>query len=82
MRIWDAIERSSANESIELLSDGMCVAFNPKGHEVAVATLNGQIHIIDVKTSSQIGTIEGRRDLGSGISDTDLISAKKNLASK
>ncbi|XP_044757310.1 periodic tryptophan protein 2 homolog [Coccinella septempunctata] len=82
MRIWDAIEKSSANESIQLASDGMCVVFNPKGHEVAVATLNGQIHIFDVKTALQTGTIEGRRDLGSGKSDTDLISAKKNLEAK
>ncbi|XP_045467818.1 periodic tryptophan protein 2 homolog [Harmonia axyridis] len=82
LRIWEAIEKGSANESIELTSDGMCIVFNPKGHEVAVATLNGQIHFFDVKTSSQTGTIDGRLDLGSGRSETDLITAKKSLEAK
>lgn len=38
--------------------------------------------MFNVKTSQQIGSIEGRNDLGSGVSKTDLITAKKNLQAK
>lgn len=82
LRIWDAIEKGSAHETIELVADGMFVAFNPNGTEVAVATLDGHISVFNVKTASQVITIEGRNDLGSGRSDTDLITAKKNLEAK
>ena len=47
-----------------------------------MATLNGQISFFDAKSSAQTGTIEGRADLGSGRSDTDLITAKKSLQGK
>jgi len=35
-----------------------------------------------VRTSTQVASIEGRNDLGSGRTDTDLITAKKNLQAK
>lgn len=44
--------------------------------------MDGQISFFDCKTSDQTGSIEGRKDLGSGRSDTDLITAKKNLEGK
>lgn len=61
---------------------GLCVAFRPDGKEVVVATLDGQLLFFDVRTSTQVGSIEGRNDLGSGRKDTDLITAKKNLQAK
>ncbi|KAF2898642.1 hypothetical protein ILUMI_07536 [Ignelater luminosus] len=82
LRIWNAIEKGSAHESIELTADGLCVAFKPDSQEVAVATLDGQISLFNVHTSSQISSIEGRNDLGSGKSDTNLIGAKKVLQAK
>lgn len=82
MRIWDAIEKGSAHETIELIADGLSVVFKPNGQEIAVATLDGQIAIFDVKTSAQLATIEGKNDIGSGRSDTDLVTAKKNLQAK
>lgn len=82
LRIWDAIEKGSAHETIELLSDGLCVVFKPDGQEVAVSTLDGQITIFDVKTATQVASIEGRNDLGSGRTDTDLITARKSLEAK
>jgi len=60
----------------------LCVAFRPDGKEVVVATLDGQLLFFDVRTSAQVASIEGRNDLGSGRSDTDLITAKKNLQAK
>lgn len=82
LRIWDAIEKGSAHETVELLSDGLCVAFKPNGLEVAVASLDGQISIFNIKTATQVASIGGRNDLGSGRSDTDLITAKKTLQAK
>ncbi|KAK9700457.1 WD domain, G-beta repeat [Popillia japonica] len=82
LKIWDAIEKGSAHETIELLSDGLCVAFNPNGQEVAVGTLDSQITVFNVRTAQQMANIEGRNDLGSGRSDTDLITAKQTLKAK
>lgn len=50
--------------------------------QIAVATLNGHIQFFNVITSEQTGLIEGRADLGQNISETDLISAKKNSENK
>ncbi|RZC43013.1 periodic tryptophan protein 2 -like protein, partial [Asbolus verrucosus] len=82
LRVWDAIEKGSAHETIELPADGLCAVFKPNGQDVAVATLDGQILVFNVKTSTQVASIEGRNDLGSGRSDTDLITAKKTLQAK
>lgn len=82
LRIWEAIEKGSAHETINLTADGLCVAFKPNGLEVAVAMLDGQILSFDIKTAQQTCSIEGRNDLGSGRSDTDLITAKKSLQAK
>ena len=44
---------------------------------MSVATLAGQIQTFEVRTGSQIGTIDGKKDLGAGRADTDKITAKK-----
>jgi len=67
---------------LDLYYLGLCVAFRPDGKEVVVATLDGQLLFFDVRTSTQVASIEGRNDLGSGRTDTDLITAKKNLQAK
>lgn len=82
LRLWNAIENDSKNETIQLTADALCVVYRPDGEEVAVSTLDGQIHFFDCKTSTQTGSIEGKKDLGSGRSDTDLVSAKKSMEGK
>jgi len=82
LKLWNAVESGSSHETIELTADGLCVTYKPDGEEVAVATLDGQITFFHCKTSQQVGSIEGRNDLGSGRSDTDLITAKKSLQGK
>lgn len=82
LKIWEALEKGSAHETIELTSDGLCVAFKPNGLEVAAATLDGQILTFDIKTATQTSFMEGRYDLGSGRLETDLITAKQNLQAK
>nr|CAD7266533.1 unnamed protein product [Timema shepardi] len=65
--------------AITSLSSGLCVTYKPDGEEVAVATLDGQITFFNCKTSTQSSSIEGRNDLGSGRSETDLVTAKQSL---
>ena len=48
----------------------------PDGHEVAVATLDGQLTFWDISTAVQLNCIEGRKDLGSGRKATDRMTAK------
>ncbi|XP_037945093.1 periodic tryptophan protein 2 homolog [Teleopsis dalmanni] len=81
-KIWNCLEDNSKHETIDILSDVTCVAFNPNGEDIAVAALSGNIMIFNVKSASQVSSIEGRNDLGAGRSETDLITAKKNLKGK
>ncbi|KAH8413779.1 hypothetical protein KR222_008085, partial [Zaprionus bogoriensis] len=81
VKIWNCLESNSEHETIEALSDVTSVAFSPSGEEIAVATLVGNIIIFDVKSATQVITIEGRNDLGSGRLETDIITAKKNALS-
>lgn len=82
IRIWNCLETSGDHETIEVMSDVKAVAFKPDGEEVAVAAINGNIQIFNVKNSNQTGAIEGRNDLGSGMSEADLVTAKKNKENK
>lgn len=82
LRLWNAIDSGSKYESIQLTADALCVVFRPDGKEIAVATLDGQIAFFNTDTSTQTGNIEGRKDLGSGRSTNDLITAKKSLEGK
>lgn len=82
VKIWDCLETSSSHESIETLSDVVCVAFKPDGEAVAVATLNATISIFNVKTAQQLQSIECRHDVGISKQDSDIISAKKNAEAK
>uniref|UniRef100_A0A1B0FLN1 Small-subunit processome Utp12 domain-containing protein n=1 Tax=Glossina morsitans morsitans TaxID=37546 RepID=A0A1B0FLN1_GLOMM len=78
IKIWNCLETKSEHETIDLLHDVTCVCFNPNGEHVAVATLNAGITVFDVKTATQISSIEGRKDLASGRLETDIITAKRN----
>jgi len=84
LRVWDAVATAASltREAITLSADGLAVAFRPDGERVAVCTLDGHIAIFNPHQATQLSSIEGRNDLGSGRSDTDLITAKKNLQAK
>lgn len=82
IKIWNCLDSKAGHETLDTLSDVTCVAFNPNGNEVAVATLNCSIMMFALKTSTQTITIDGRNDLTSGRLETDVITAKKNQLSK
>lgn len=82
LRVWDCLESSGGHETIDVMHDVVCVTFHPNGEEVAAAKINGNITVFNVRTSQQVAEIEGRSDLGSSVSETDIVTAKTNLQSK
>jgi len=64
------------------ISTATALTFRPDGKQVAVATLDGSLSFFTVPMLIQTGSIDGRIHLGSGRSDTDVITAKKNLSAK
>lgn len=82
VRVWNAFGRSRAVEPIAMNSDVLAIAFKPDGHELAVATLDGQIAFFDVNAGKQTGLIEGRKDISGGRSVYDPRTAKNNASGK
>lgn len=82
LRVWNCLESSGEHETIEMMHDVVHVTFHPNGEEVAAATINGNITVFNVRTSQQVAQIEGRTDLGSAVTETDIVTAKTNLQSK
>lgn len=77
-RVWNLFaEKGGGREAIPLTADALTVEFRPDGCEFAVATLDGAIVLFEPQGSSQVGCIEGKRDLTSGRRDTDIITAKR-----
>lgn len=82
VKVWNALESCADHETIEVLADVTALAFRPNGEEVAVTTLNGSIQVFGVRNAQQVASIDGRADLGVGVSETDLVTAKKNAQGK
>ena len=75
------MENNSSREAIQLVSEGIAVAWRPDGQFVSVSTLAGQILTFDPRTAAQTGCIVGKKDLRMGKGDTDKITAKKKSES-
>jgi periodic tryptophan protein 2 len=75
------LENSSSREAIQLVSEGIGVAWRPDGQFVSVSTLSGQILTFDPRTASQTSCIVGKKDLRIGKGETDKITAKKKSES-
>lgn len=82
MRSWDTYGRSTAVEPFELSSDALALAFRPDGQEVAVSTLDGQIHFWDVRASVQRSLIHGRNDIAGGRKADDRTTAANSSSGK
>lgn len=74
VRTWGLFQASKSDrESIKVGHECITLAMTPDGHEVAVSTMSGQIHVFDAKTGEQLGVpIEGRSDLGVSHSEEEL----------
>lgn len=82
IKIWNCLETSGDHENVDMMSDVVCVAFKPNGEEVAVATLNCNIAVLNAKSGQQVYSIECKKDIGFSMSDGDVISANKSIETK
>lgn len=82
MRLWDVYNDTSPKEVVSIDSNVTALCYRPDGHEIAVASLNGEIKFWQPQASMQVGSIEGRKDLASGRRKTDLVTAKKLMEGK
>ncbi|XP_003739891.1 periodic tryptophan protein 2 homolog [Galendromus occidentalis] len=77
VKIWQMFTAKGTRETIQMGSDCLAVEVRPDGRELAVSTLDGNITIFDVDTTSQVHCIEGRYDLHTGRRENDLVTAKR-----
>jgi len=82
IKIWDALESNSSRETIQITSEGLCVCWRPDGINVSVGTISGHIYTFDVRTSTQVSSIAGKKDLRIGRGEADKISAKTKSESQ
>jgi periodic tryptophan protein 2 len=82
IKVWNCLEKSGEHETIDMSFDVVCVAFKPNGDEIAVATINSVINILNAASGVIVNSIECKRDLGVSKGDGDVISAKKSLDTK
>ena len=83
VRLWDVFEKKATQDTLELGSDVVALAYRGDGRELVASTLNGNLTVWDVTgPANQIGTIEGRKDIAGGRLATDRITAKHADASK
>ncbi|XP_022092797.1 periodic tryptophan protein 2 homolog [Acanthaster planci] len=82
VKLWNIYAHKAARETLQVLTDGLAVAFSPDGQQLAVATLDGQISFWNVQTASQTGSVDGKTDLGGGRREGDMVTAKTSSAAK
>lgn len=83
VRLWNVYGGSTkATEELAHKTDVLALAIRPDGEQLATATLDGHISLWDVESGRQVGSIDGRRDIRGGRSETDKITARKNAKSR
>ncbi|XP_053398750.1 periodic tryptophan protein 2 homolog [Mercenaria mercenaria] len=82
VKLWDVFENKGAKETLGVSSDVLAVSFRPDGGELAVSTLNAQISFWEPHQAKQVGSIEGRHDIGYSRKEQEKITAKKSAFGK
>ncbi|KAI9676405.1 MAG: hypothetical protein M1817_000562 [Caeruleum heppii] len=82
VRIWDVFARTQTSEPLQLQADVLCVAFRPDAKQLSVSTLDGQLTFWAVSEASQVGTVDGRRDVSGGRQITDRRTAANAAGTK
>jgi len=77
VKVWDVYNQRGAKETFSIGSNVTAITYRPDGHEVAVASLDGQIIFWQPDISMQVGSVDGKKDLGAGRKASDLVTAKK-----
>jgi periodic tryptophan protein 2 len=73
---------SFEKKCIKFIIPVLAVAFRPDGGELAVSTLNAQITFWEPHQAKQVGSIEGRHDIGYSRKEQEKITAKKSAFGK
>ncbi|KAJ1535352.1 hypothetical protein HK096_002733, partial [Nowakowskiella sp. JEL0078] len=81
-RIWNIFARDMSPESFDVTSEVLAIAFSPDGKEFAVSSLNGHISLWNVSSGTQIGNIDGRKDITGGRKMDDAMTAKNSGSGK
>jgi periodic tryptophan protein 2 len=75
VRIWNVFSRDVSSEPHQHDHEIITIAYRPDGRQLAVSTLDGQIHFWDLQVAKLVSSIEGRKDIGGGRKATDRMSA-------
>lgn len=75
------MEASSA-EAVQLVHEGLDVKFAPSGDFLAVLCYDSTITMFHSKTSTEIGTIDGKLDVDPGRQSAELIKKTTSEKSK
>uniref|UniRef100_A0A1I8EA68 U3 snoRNP-associated protein Utp1 n=1 Tax=Wuchereria bancrofti TaxID=6293 RepID=A0A1I8EA68_WUCBA len=81
LRIWNVVE-SSVAESIDLLYEGLDVAYSPGGEILAVLCLDSSVSLFETETSTELGTIDTALDVDAARKATDIIKKKTGEKSR
>eukprot|EP00744_Colponema_vietnamica_P009652 GILI01013704.1.p1 GENE.GILI01013704.1~~GILI01013704.1.p1 ORF type:complete len:671 (+),score=201.45 GILI01013704.1:103-2013(+) len=82
VRVWDVFEHKAGVEPLLHTSEVLALAYRPDGAQLVTTTLDGHLHFWDVEDGSEVGTIEGRRDIMGGRKLADLRTAKSQAGNK
>ncbi|KJE90934.1 WD repeat protein [Capsaspora owczarzaki ATCC 30864] len=82
VKFWDVFETTAAKETLLHQSDVLALAFRPDDQELCTATLDGQLCFWEVSSGSLVKSIEGRRDIAGGRSETERTAAANSAAGK
>jgi len=82
VKLWDVFRTGTATETFRHGSDALAVAFRPDGEELVASTLDGSLHVWDVKRGVETMTLDCRRDASSGRKHDDARTAKTSAAGK
>ncbi|CDK27732.1 unnamed protein product [Kuraishia capsulata CBS 1993] len=66
IRVWDIFARSQTVEPFHVLSECLALAVRPDSKQVAASTLEGQVSFWDLESGTQVGNIDGRKDILQG----------------
>ncbi|KAJ3615729.1 hypothetical protein Zmor_012346, partial [Zophobas morio] len=82
VRVWDVFERKGTPEVLVHKSDVRALALRPDGGELCVSSLDGDLTIWDLSDNRQSGSLNCRRDIGTGRKQSDLVSSNNNPSGK
>lgn len=80
VRLWEVFRRSGATEAMQLNAEGLALAFRPDGHEICVASLDGQLTFYDAQTGASRGVLDCRRDISGGRNVSDKVARRNNAS--